>query len=341
VAQSLGDSASAEVGLIAGQAAWSAGAVLFAAVVVTTVAQGRGAGEPWHAFALAGAAGWLAWAGAGFAASLRDNGTALVPVRIDDPLTWAVIAGGIANFAFGVQSRAVPVFFGRKPPSLKRLSLPLALLNGGAALLFVASLAAASDEKDQLAAAGLVLAGAACVSLAPIAGSCWGRATRLRPRARSAAQFVLLANWSAVVAGLLMAAAGIATLVEGEFVATGARDAARHGLGLGFVSCLIIGMAQLVSPFFAIRRVQPSGGWLADHGVFVLLATATLLRVMAGLLTGRLETEPRMHINATAGALAWLGLFVFAVTVVRAVASEERAREGIASAALGGGGRLT
>ena len=46
--------------------------------------------------------------------------------------------GAVGNFIWAVQSRSVPIFFGRKAPGLRVLLAPGLLLNGGVALLFVA-----------------------------------------------------------------------------------------------------------------------------------------------------------------------------------------------------------
>jgi uncharacterized membrane protein len=141
---------------------------------------------------------------------------------------------------------------------------------------------------------------------------------------------VLFANRAAVVCGLLLIWAGIRTLGEGQFAAAGVRDAARHAFGVGVITLLIVGMAQLVAPFFALRRAESQRVWLVDHGIFWLLATAAILRVSAGLLLGHVDTDMRMHIAAVAGSLAWAGLVLFAITVFRAVRNEPRIRAALA-----------
>jgi hypothetical protein len=102
--------------------------------------------------------------------------------------------------------------------------------------------------------------------------------------------------------------------------------------GVGVMTMLIVGMAQLVAPFFALQRVQSKGMWLIDNGVFWLLSGAVGLRAITALLRGQLEVEPRMHLNAAAGVLAWTAIAVFAATVHRAIR-----REGGIKAALAGG----
>jgi hypothetical protein len=331
IAQPAAGAGLSAAGLLMGQLLWSAGAVAFAGVVAITLLRGRGRGQPWHAFAFAGVAWWLACAAASVAAGVRAaHNDAYVPNTLDDAMTWTVMLGAIGNFIWAVQSRSVPIFFGRKIPTLRRAILPGLFLNSGIALIFAAGWLGDARTVSRLTGSGFLLGGAGLISLAPLAGSCWGAAKRLRPRARSAARFVLFANRAAVVCGALLIWAGIQTLGEGEFAAAGVRDAARHAFGVGVITLLIVGMAQLVAPFFALRRAESQRVWLVDHGIFWLLATAAILRVSAGLLVGHVDTDVRMHIAAVAGSLAWAGLVLFAITVFRAVRNEPRIRAALA-----------
>jgi hypothetical protein len=143
----------------------------------------------------------------------------------------------------------------------------------------------------------------------------------------------MLANIAAVACGLLLLWAGARTLVEGEFAASGVRDAARHAFGVGVITLLIVGMAQLVAPFFALRRVESRGVWLLDEGVLWLLAAAAVLRVGTALATGHVDLDTRMHFSAAAGVLAWLALVLFAVTVLHAIRQEPRIKASLAAVA--------
>jgi hypothetical protein len=306
-------------------------------MVVATLAGGRGGNEPWRVFAIAGAAWWAAWAVLSATAGFRAFGEdAFVPLALDQAATWVVMAGAIGNFVWAVQSRSVPIFFGRKTPRLGGVAAPYISLNAGVGLLFAAAYVDTGETYERLTGAGFVAAGIALAWLAPVAGSCWGRAKRLRPRARAAARFVLFANLSAVVCGALLVAAGVWTLVEGGFAAPGLRDAARHTFGLGVMTMLIVGMAQLVAPFFAVRRLEGRGRWLFEEGVFVLLVAATALRVAAGLLWDEVSIDTRMHLGAIAGTLAWLGLGLFAAMVAGALRAEPRLKAELVQAAARG-----
>lgn len=294
------------------------------AVLLVTLIKGRRQHEPWRYLAFAGATWWLAWAllaaWAGVRGARHDG---LVPVTFDDTLAWAVLFGPIANFIWAVQSRSVPIFFGRKTPPVRRMLLPGLLLNGGAALLVLSLFSSSAGTTARLSGAGLLCAGVASAWLPLVAGAVGGTAKRLRPRARAAGRFVLAANIASAGAGLALAWAGAHMLLSGEPEAFGLRDAARHAFGLGLVTMLILGMARLVAPVFALERVQPGGPSLIDRAPFWLMTIALLLRVAAGLLYDQVGYESRMHIAATAGLCAWLAIALFAFAMVRAVRGEK------------------
>lgn len=320
--------------LVSAAVAGGIGTAGVAGVVAVTLAQGRKRPEPWRDFARAGAAWWAAWAVlivvAGVRAAQHDRFT---PAGLDGAMTWIVMLGAIGNFVFAVQSRAVPVFFGRRSPRRAQTAAPFVLLNLGAAAIWASLLPVSDAASQRLVGGGLAMAGLALVWLAPVAGSAWGRATRLRPRARAASRYVLAANVAAVGAGALMVWAGAQSVVSGEFEAFGARDAARHAFGLGLITLLVVGMAQLVAPVFALERAEARPPGIEDHLAWWCLLGAAILRVATGLLYGHVSYDTRMHLAAIAGALAWLGLAMFALAVVRAVRKEPRMKALLAEAA--------
>lgn len=317
--------------------AWGESLVLFAAVIgalgtlaVSTVIgvtliKGRRRRESWRYFAFAGAGWWAVWAAFIFGGALKSiNNERYVPATLDDALTWIVIFGAIGNFVWTVQSRSVPVFYGRKNPRVEQVLLPGLMLNAGAALIAVSLLPMKDAAEQRLAGGGLLLAGLAFIVLPPIAGSVWGSAHRLRPRARSAARYVLGANIATMVAGALLIWAGAHSLQAGAFESFGARDAARHALGLGFITMLILGMARLVAPVFALERAEARGPVLIERLPFWFLIAAIVLRVLAGLLFSHMDNDARLHIAATAGVLGWLAIAMFAISVANAFRKEPK-----------------
>lgn len=334
VAQPGAGNAFSEAGLFTGHLLWAAGAAGFAGVLLYTLVLGRAGWPAWRVFAFAGALCWIAWAALTIEAAFEGlRHDAFVPPTLDDPAAWMVMLAAAGNFIWAVQSRSVPIFYGRKTPSFKAIAVPFVLLNAGAALFVAAAWIESPETHARLMGSAFVTAGLATAWLAPVAGSCWGSPKRLRPRARAAARFVLLANIAAVVCGLLLAWAGSRTLIDGQLASIGLRDAARHAFGVGVITMLIVGMAQLVAPFFALQRVESRGALLLDRGLLVLLVAATLLRIAAGLLTGHLDSEPRAHLTTTSGVLAWFALALFAFMVIRAVRDEPRVKASLATIA--------
>lgn len=330
LAQTFADGDLAGAGLLIGQLLWAAGATGFAITVGSMLWRGKGLGQPWHTFAAAGVMWWLTWAVAGVIAGVRGaRNDAFVPAALDDAMTWMVMLGAIGNFIWAVQSRSVPVFFGRKIPTLRRIAVPAVLLNAGPMLILATGFVENDDAIVILTGAGFILAGAGLAWIAPLAGSCWGKPTRLRPRARAAARFVLFANLAAVACGLMLVWAGTKTLADGELSAFAFRDGARHAFGVGVITMLIVGMAQLVAPFFAMQRVEARGSWLFDTGTLWLLGGAAILRVASALGADQIETEARMHTSALSGVMAWLGLILFAAALARAIRTEPRIRASI------------
>jgi hypothetical protein len=306
-------------------------------VLCTTLIKGRKRREPWRYFAWAGAAWWAAWAAFAVGAALKSVGNdRYVPASLDDALTWVVIFGCVGNFVFGVQSRSVPVFFGRKTPAVGRVLIPGLMLNAGPLLIALSLLPLSGAASFRLEGAGLAVAGLAVAWLAPIAGSVYGTAHRLRPRSRAASRYVLGANITTIAGGLCLTWAGLHTLTSGSYEAYAFRDAARHAFGIGMITMLALGMAQLVAPVFALSRAEPRPPGMAERLPFWLLVGAVVLRMSTGLLADHVELDVRMRTAAVAGALAWLALVLFATTVVRAIRNEPRMKRLMADAARTG-----
>jgi hypothetical protein len=206
----------AEFAAVAIGASSAVGALAVSVILTVTLARGRKATEPWRYFAWAGTAWWAVLAAMLLAWGLRAAGNeGLAPVAWDDVMTWVVLLGPIGNFIWGVQCRSVPIFFGRKTPTWRQAVVPGVAYNAGVALVAL-SLAFEGETAARLSGPGMALAGAGMAWLPVIAGSVWGRAKRLRPRAKPAARFVLAANIAAVVAGVLLVWAGAQTALDGE-----------------------------------------------------------------------------------------------------------------------------
>lgn len=301
------------------------GTLLVGSMVIVTLLRGRRKREPWRYFALFGGAWWIVWALLMLIAGAKAWDSArFTPAIFDDTLTWVVMLGSIGNFIWAVQSRSVPVFFGRKTPPMRRAILPLVVLNVGVALLAISLAGNGSGTSYRLEGLGFTFAGIATAWLAPLCGAISGTAHRLRPGARAASRFVLAANIAAIVAGIFLAWAGLDTLIRGEYAAFALRDAARHAFGVGLITMLILGMAQLVAPVFALSRAESRPPALWERAIFWLLVASVVLRVAGALLDGHMDEVQRLHLVSTSGALAWIALVLFATMIVLAIRREPR-----------------
>ncbi|HNO65921.1 MAG TPA: hypothetical protein PKK39_06200 [Tepidiformaceae bacterium] len=311
----------------------AAGQLGVAAVLLYNLIKGRKVREAWRWFALAGAAWWVVWA----ALSLLFIPHSGIPGYLDpadnDALLWVTMLGPVGNFIWSVQSRSVPVFFARKSPTLRAAVLPGIAFNAGAAAIVIAT--AGVGSRTAWEGAGFLLAGVGLAILPPMCGAVRGEPTRLRPRARSAARFVLVANSAAVLAGLLLCVAGVLMLSgHNGTVAIDARDAARHAFGIGLITMLILGMARLVAPIFALERTESGVPEALEHSPFWLLTAALVLRVGSALIAGPLGYENRMHTASLAGLLGWLAIAVFAFSVARAMRAAPRTKRALEEAAV-------
>lgn len=322
-------------GAAAEAAAWATGlstaggAAGFAAILAWTLAKGRRAREPWRYFAIAGSSWWAAWAAlALFHAADAAGNDGLAPPLDSGILAWVVMLGPIGNFIWSVQSRSVPIFFGRKTPSWRAVAAQGIAVNAGAALLAL-SLWVDGTVGVRAEGAGFALAGLGLMALPPLAGAVRGQAIRLRPRARPAARFVLAANVAAVLAGVLLAWNGLATLAQGERTASYAIDSARHLYGIGLITMLIPGMARLVAPVFALERTESGVPRLYERLPFWFLLAALVLRSGPALFAEQLDYDLRMHLASAAGVLGWAAIVIFALSVLRAVRAEPRTRQAL------------
>lgn len=323
--QSFLDGGPGEIGFAVTGCATAVGMLGVGGGLLLTLSRGRKRREPWRYFATAGACWWLAWGVLTVVATIEGaRNDIFVPARLDDAMTWIVMFGVVANFTWGIQSRSVPIFFGRKTPSVARCFAPGVVLNTGVLAILISTVPAAATQRDRLMGLGLALCGLALAWLAPLAGSLWGQAHRLRPRSRAAARYVVAANWFAVITGVLLVWPGSASAITGNYELFAMRDAARHAFGLGVITLLIVGMAQLIAPVFALERAEARPPGLRDYLTWWPLLAATVLRIAAALLLGHMDGATRLQIASVAGSLGWLGLAAFAFSVVQAARKEPR-----------------
>ncbi len=304
----------------------AAGLAGVAAALAWTLVRSRGQREGWREAAWAATGWWAGWAAlTAWGGTRAAAGGGLVPPDLDRVSTWVVLLGAVGNAIWAVQSRSVPVFYGRRPP--ERLAVALGLYNLGTVLVLTSAVLPGSALRQP----GLGLAGAGVLWLAPLTGAVRGRPHRLRPPSRPAARFVVTANRWALVAGGCLIAGAITGLWDRE-IAARLDDAALHGLGLGLATTLIVGMARLVAPVFAVARAVPGGRPVTLGAVWLALLIGTGSRLVAAFLEG---TSPAWYqgLLGLADLLTWVGLALFALGFARAWLRQGSRREALVRSA--------
>jgi len=294
------------------QALGRIGFVAAVAVIMTTATAPR---RSWMVAVVVGMVGWLGWAAMDLVAATAAR-HALIPEHIDSASTYLALFAGIGPFIWAVQSRAVPTFFGRGDPTIRRLAAPGAgLVAAAGLLLWVGSLPSAPAAAFWWAA---LVAGLCTASIAPLAGDLGGDPARLREASRPLAAYVIAANRWAIAAGGLLLTAGVVGLAGRSALAVPLADAARHAFGIGTVSLMIVGMAELLAPEFAMARIGDARRPIR-LAPWWLLNAAAVLRVTADFPTLATSEPIAGAIVGVAGVLAWAGLATFALLLVSSV----------------------
>ncbi|HXG41193.1 MAG TPA: hypothetical protein VNL95_00480 [Dehalococcoidia bacterium] len=312
--------------LVSSAALELAGSLLFAALLLPSLGRGLLQGRPFAPH-MAAAVVWLvaakaltvAWAPGASPEPL------LVPFDRQQLLHDVMLLGFVLSAVVGVSLRSVVIFFGRPVPGPRAvwgLWLPLHL---GLALHAAAAAWSSYRPWDGAAraeAAGLLLAGLGLAGAALLVGP-WRPPHRLRDAARGAGTLVQVAVAWLGIGGLLLAVLAGAALADGGPVPHARLDAARHLLAVGTVTTMILGMAYLVMPAFALSRQQGRPQRWAVPAALASLPLAAVLRAAGGWLSG--ETEAADHLTAMAGVLAWAAVAAFALALALAL----RARGGV------------
>lgn len=288
------------------------GQVGFAGAVAVIMSTATAPRRSWTVAVVAGMVGWLGWAAMDLVAATTAR-QGLIPERVDAASTYLALFTAIGPFIWAVQSRSVPTFFGRGEPTIRRLAVPCAgLATAAALLLWAGSLPLAPDVPFWWAA---LIAGLCTALIAPQAGGLGGDPARLQEASRPLAAYVIAANRWAIAAGGLLLIAGAVGLGGRSALAVLLADAARHAFGIGTVSVMIVGMAELLAPEFAMARIGD-----APHPMRLapwwLLNAAAALRVAADFPIPAAREPVAGILVGVAGALAWAGLAIFALLLV-------------------------
>jgi hypothetical protein len=329
VAEPAGDSVARDAALIASAALLLAGAAAFAAIIGGTNA-GKGA-QP-SATSLFFVLGATAYAVGAFLNALQvyetvRDGLAAAPSSKQVPLVFVQQYGFALMFIGGVASRAVPTLAGR--PRRDGVAVVSAVLLAAGVVLFVAAALwsayrGGTERMARTEDAGLTLTAIAFVVLVFVSGALQPGPNRVAAASQTQLRFV-----RAAMAWLLAGAAltlwyAIPAFTDGRFVDQFEMDAIRHMLTSGLLTMLIMGMALMIVPEFAGRRLQHPGERWPIIGMLVALNVAVILRVWPASEGVDWIESTRFWPMAAAGGFAEGAVIVFALMFAQSYIEQRR-----------------
>lgn len=314
-AQPLDDSTLRNAGLALSAALLVAGSLAFGAVLWGTLLSRESKAEAVGWFFVLGAAGFVASSliNAIQNADMIRDGLATAPAARQTALTFAQQFGFVMMFIGGVGSRAIPGLTGQ--PRRQIVPRVAAIMLGTGVTAFVVAMMVAAEQRpgDLLVRAGnvgLLLTGVSLLMFVSFSGA-------LLPAARAAAAsklqfwFVRCAfAWMAIAAALIIWY-GVEALADATLPDQFALDAIRHAVTLGVITNIIIGMAMLIVPEFAGRRLQhPGERWLII-AILLGINIAAVLRVWPALEGIEWLEDTRFWPMAGASAFATASVLLF------------------------------
>ncbi|MDO8616146.1 MAG: NnrS family protein [Dehalococcoidia bacterium] len=300
----------------------AAAALTFAWVILHCVRRGRPDEFHYSEF-FAAASVWLVVALLINLALVLDAAAgpeATVSVTRSNAVTFVLLYGFVSLFVFAVSLRTFPIFFGRRRADPRLVMAVWALANVGiggfAAAVIWRSYEVTTGERV-LEAVSFAAVGAAFLLLLAALRIFEGTPHRLRESARRSMAFVRCAYaWLLVAAGMQVFF-GLRALWDERPPAHYEVDAVRHFLALGFVTSIIPGMALLVMPRLAMRRMQGQSSRLVALSLLVLLQGAAAARGAGSLIANETRLEEGFWTMTAGGVLGILAMALFAGYLLR------------------------
>lgn len=301
--QPLATGAARQALLVAGAALLAVGTAGFAAASLRILRSGR---NPHRADELVIAAGVLAMPLAALLVTLAvvGSGSAVVDPVAEDRAVAAMLLGSLATVIFGVWARLAPGFVATPPAPAGRL-----LLGAATWICGVVHVVVGWPTGPWLLLAGLSLIVLAegvfgpTIARQPLSGS--ARLTRAAVRSAF--------GWAVVGVGLFVGAA-FGAGVEAVVV-----SAARHAIGLGFVTMMIYGVGARAIPSFLGRRLRSDR---LQWATIALTDLAVALRVW--LQTSGASDPIANALTGLSGLIAYAALVAFALNVIRTLRGPAR-----------------
>jgi hypothetical protein len=316
--QPAGDSVARDVLLLLSATLLCAGALAFASVIWRTVLHPESRAEATAVFFSLGSLGFVAASGLNLAVVIemvRDS-LATAPPAKGSAIVTLLEYGFILLFLGGVGLRAVPNLVGRPRPERSARAVAFVLGSGvaihAAALLYAAYAEEADAAVMRVSDAGLFVAALGFLGIAWLSGVFRQSANRVAGASQLQFWFIRAAMTWLTLGALMLAWFSSRAFTEPRFVDAFAIDAVRHAVAVGVLTQMIVGMAMLVVPEFAGRRLQhPDERWIVI-GMIGALNVAAALRVWPALEGIDWLESTRWWPMAIAGTLAEFVLLTFA-----------------------------
>ena len=319
--------ATGEVGkglLLASGGLEATGAAIFAYQVGRRLWRRPGAPFTPH---LASMAWWLLMAKAlalAWAFAVPGMGPAMYPFGRNQALVTMEMVGFVLCAVIGVSLRTVFIFFGRQllqGPTLWAIWAPLQ-----AGLFLYLAVALWRDAHPdatalELEATAHMLMGLGLASPA-LLSAFWRPPLRLRALSREPGRLVQMAMGWLALGGVMLTTMGAISLAHIAPLELPRLDAIRHVLGTGTITTMILGMAYLVLPPFALARQRGLGYRWAVRVALVALPSATALRALGSWMRGKWGVAD--HLAGWGGALAWTAVATFAIALAQAMLQRDQ-----------------
>jgi hypothetical protein len=306
-----------DVSAIAGAALVAGGSLIFATLVCGTLV-GRGS--------RAEATGWFFVLGA---AALAAQAVLAVAVAIEDATSgWSVRAAGyhqalifvqeygvVIMFISGVATRAVPTFTGHARANAAGRAAAILLFVGVAGHAAPQLFAAHGERSHELARiqdAALIIIAAALCWVMWLTGIFRPSTDRVATASQTQFWFVRAALAWMLIGALLLVWYGSRAFADGAYVAAFESDAIRHTFTVGVITMMIVGMAMLIVPEFAARRMQHPGERILVLAILFALNVAVALRIWPPIRGVDWIGPDRWWPIAISGVLALTAVVAFA-----------------------------
>lgn len=315
--------------VISGAVLLFGGSIAFAAVIMRTLL---------HPESRADATGWFFVLGAGALAATGslnllltvrgiNDGMRMLPVGENNSLVSLELYGFALMFIGGIATRAVTTLVGHPRSQFVARIAAAALAIGAAShtgVTLYSAIEGPSPNLYRMANVALVIIALALLLIVWATGIFHPRANRVAPASQAQFWFVRAAFAWLVASSLLLSWYAAGALVNGETLDQFEVDAVRHMLTIGVVTTMIVGMAMLVVPEFAGRRLQHPHEQGLTWAMFIAINLAAAMRVWPAIEGIDWLSSGRYWPMAVAGVLATTVIAAFAFMFAQSYMEQRR-----------------